>query len=142
MACYILWRSILEPTGDEYPNLTAREFLSLHKFKCLDEYLCSFRSYSESVQLEGKYSHAKDWGNKFFFFFFNFWFELGIPANGPPIRACWSLVPNEDDFEVLLSPRKEARVQLVRNWVQDNPKLCFPDIILTPSNIERLLMGA
>lgn len=56
----------MEPTVEDYPDFTDREFLSLH-VRHLYGNLCSFRSHSKLVQLECKYSHAKNWAKKFFF---------------------------------------------------------------------------
>lgn len=67
MACNVLWRQVLEPTGNGYPNMTAHEFLSLHGFRHLDGNLCSSRAHNWLVQLKLKYSHAKKWQRKSFF---------------------------------------------------------------------------
>lgn len=79
------------------------------------ETFCSFRSHNKLIKLERKYSHAKDWERKFFFVSRVSW---EFPANETLnqeflVRACWSPVSSEHDFEILLSPLEEARIQLV-----------------------------
>lgn len=42
MACCVAWRQVLEPMGDEYPDLIAYEFLYIHGVHHLDGNLYSF----------------------------------------------------------------------------------------------------
>lgn len=142
MACSILWRWVLEPTGAEYPDLKAHEFLSLHGCKCLDKNLCSFSSHNKIVQLEWKYSHSKDWQSIFFFVLGDGWKFLTDEISNQefPIRVLWSPVPDEHEFEILLSTWEEARIQLVQAWTDKNASSTWLDVILTPPNIDRFLM--
>lgn len=112
MAYCILWQRVLEPTGDEYPDLIAYEFLSLHGFRCLEGNTCSFSSHSKLVELERKYSQPKIGKISFSFISGTGWEFLTDEFSGQefPLRAYWFPFPDEDDSKVLLSPREEARV--------------------------------
>lgn len=95
------------------------KFFSLHGFRHLDGNLCNFRSHNKIVELERKYSHAKDWQNKFLFVSGVGWEfpTVEVPNREFPLKACWSLVSNKHEFKILLSPREETRIRLVQTWV-------------------------
>lgn len=72
------------PFGKEYLDLTAREFIYTHGVRHQDRNQCSFcsRTNYRVALLKYRYSHAKEWHNKFFFFSDTGW-EF-------PIWALWA----------------------------------------------------
>lgn len=66
----VIFRRVLSSDFEEYPDLTAQEFLSVYWVLCLNESLCSFQALSSEkriASLERQHSHIKAWSHQFFF---------------------------------------------------------------------------
>lgn len=69
VSCCMISRMTLGVGREEYPDLTAREFLFTHGVLRLEGNLCSFqaRGKKKIAHLESHFSHIKYWTRRFFF---------------------------------------------------------------------------
>lgn len=79
----VAFRMVLEPRGEMYPNLTAREFLSFYFVKGLPSNIYSFLVRTQHLaKFESCHSNSKQWQKKFFLISGHGWeylaFEMAI----------------------------------------------------------------